>query len=172
MSEFICCKHLKLNFVGKFFSILTTHDPFLAIWMQLITQRDNSQQKSSSQMHCLSEVLLPRWTWHLYFERSVLCLNNIHYSLCILSSWAVRNWVVISVGLSTSWWDRHWSFAETQHPIPLEKCRSKRCLEIVVSISTPIATFLFTTTYLKGQSLQGRHNFWCQKNSGGFSAKK
>ncbi len=31
MSEFICCKHLKPNFVGKFFSILTTHDPFLAI---------------------------------------------------------------------------------------------------------------------------------------------
>jgi hypothetical protein len=34
-------------------------------------------------MCCLSEVLLPRCTWHLCFERSVLCLNNIHYSLSV-----------------------------------------------------------------------------------------
>jgi hypothetical protein len=51
--------------------------------MQLITQRDNSQQKSSSQMCCLSEVLLPGCTWHLCLERSVLCLNNIHYSVTV-----------------------------------------------------------------------------------------
>jgi hypothetical protein len=51
--------------------------------MQLITQRDYSQQKSSSQICCLSEVLLPRCTWHLYIERPVLCLNNIRYSVSV-----------------------------------------------------------------------------------------
>lgn len=157
MNEFICCKHLKLNFVGKFFSILTTHDPFLAIWMQLITQRDNSQQKEF-----LTNVL-PVWStttkvylafmfWKiLAFMFWKICRVSITFTsisvfyLCGLSEIGF----VFPVGLPTSWQDRNWSFTETQHPIPLEKCWSKRCLDIVVSISTTIATFLFTTTYLK-----------------------
>jgi hypothetical protein len=34
-------------------------------------------------MCCLSEVLLPRCTGHLCFERSILCLNNIQYSVSV-----------------------------------------------------------------------------------------